>query len=176
MQVILLEKVVNLGNLGDVVKVKDGYARNFLLREGKALRATEANKTKFERDRAALEARNAERRAAAGEEAKSLDGKVFTLIRQMRGGKELPLKAIVDEGIALGGCDTLTGAATICRRRVGQAMQLAGINLLGQNRFAESQQELTRYAQALPGDPNTDFLLALSCVSTGGGEVWEGAE
>lgn len=82
MEVILLERVSKLGHMGEVVKVKDGYARNFLLRQGKALRATDANKAKFERDRAALEARNAERRAAAGEEAKSLDGKSFTLIRQ----------------------------------------------------------------------------------------------
>ena len=82
MDVILLERVAKLGHMGEVVKVKDGYARNFLLSQGKALRATDANKAKFERDRAALEARNAERRAAAGEEAKALDGKVFTLIRQ----------------------------------------------------------------------------------------------
>jgi large subunit ribosomal protein L9 len=82
MEVILLERVAKLGAMGEVVKVKDGYARNFLLRQGKALRATDANRTKFERDRASLEARNAERRAAAGEEAKALDGKTFTLIRQ----------------------------------------------------------------------------------------------
>jgi large subunit ribosomal protein L9 len=82
MEVILLERVSKLGHMGEVVKVKDGYARNYLLRQGKALRATDANKTKFERERAALEARNAERRAAAGEEAQSLDGKSFTLIRQ----------------------------------------------------------------------------------------------
>jgi large subunit ribosomal protein L9 len=82
MEVILLERVSKLGHMGEVVKVKDGYARNFLLRQGKALRATDANKAKFERERAALEARNAERRAAAGEEAKSLDGQTFTLIRQ----------------------------------------------------------------------------------------------
>ncbi|MCA3561780.1 MAG: 50S ribosomal protein L9 [Aestuariivirga sp.] len=82
MEVILLERVSKLGHMGEVVKVKDGFARNFLLRQGKALRATEANRAKFERERAALEARNAERRAAAGEEAKSLDGKTFTLIRQ----------------------------------------------------------------------------------------------
>jgi large subunit ribosomal protein L9 len=82
MEVILLERVPKLGAMGEVVKVRDGYARNFLLRQGKALRATDSNKTKFERDRADLEARNAERRAAAGEEAKSLDGKTFILIRQ----------------------------------------------------------------------------------------------
>lgn len=82
MDVILLERVPKLGAMGEVVNVRDGYARNFLLRQGKALRATDANKSKFERDRAALEARNAERRSAAGEEAKALDGKSFILIRQ----------------------------------------------------------------------------------------------
>ena len=82
MELILLERVAKLGHMGEVVKVKPGYARNFLLRQGKALRATEANKAKFERERAALEARNAERRSAAGEEARSLEGKSFILIRQ----------------------------------------------------------------------------------------------
>ena len=82
MDIILLERVPKLGTMGEVVKVKDGFARNFLLRQGKALRATDANKAKFERERAMLEARNAERRAAAGEEAKALDGMSFTLIRQ----------------------------------------------------------------------------------------------
>lgn len=60
MQVILLEKVVNLGQLGDVVKVKDGYGRNFLIPQGKAKRATEANKAEFATKRAELEARQAE--------------------------------------------------------------------------------------------------------------------
>ena len=82
MEVILLERVSKLGHLGEVVKVKDGYARNFLLRRGKALRATDANKARFERDRAVLEAKNAERRQGAADEAKSLDGKSFTIIRQ----------------------------------------------------------------------------------------------
>lgn len=82
MEVILLERVSKLGHLGEVVKVKDGYARNFLLRRGKALRATDANKAKFERDRATIEAKNAERRKGAAEEARSLDGKSFTIIRQ----------------------------------------------------------------------------------------------
>ncbi len=82
MDVILLERVAKLGAMGQTVKVKDGYARNFLLRRGKALRATDANKAKFERDRAVLEVRNADRRQAAETEAKSLDGKSFVLIRQ----------------------------------------------------------------------------------------------
>jgi large subunit ribosomal protein L9 len=82
MEIILLERVSKLGAMGQVVKVRDGYARNFLLRRGKALRATQANKEKFERDRAMLEQRNAERRKGAEAEASSLDGKSFVLIRQ----------------------------------------------------------------------------------------------
>ncbi len=82
MEVILLERVAKLGSLGQVVKVKDGYARNFLLRRGKALRATDANKAKFDSQRATLEAKNAELRKSAQEEAKGLDGKSFVIIRQ----------------------------------------------------------------------------------------------
>jgi|RhiMetdeSRZDD1v2_1073273.scaffolds.fasta_scaffold03089_17 large subunit ribosomal protein L9 len=82
MEVILLERVEKLGAMGQVVKVKDGYARNYLLPLGKALRATEANKQKFERDRSQLEARNAERRSGAEGEAHKLNGKSFVILRQ----------------------------------------------------------------------------------------------
>ena len=82
MDVILLERVPKLGAMGQVVKVKAGYGRNFLLSSGKALRATEANKSKFEKERAEREARNATLRQSAQTEAKSLDGKSFVLIRQ----------------------------------------------------------------------------------------------
>ena len=82
MDVILLERVNKLGAMGQVVKVKDGYARNFLLRQHKALRATEANKAKFERDRAVLEVRNADKRELAAAEAAKIDGKSFVLLRQ----------------------------------------------------------------------------------------------
>ena len=82
MDVILLERVDKLGAMGQVVKVKPGYGRNFLLRQGKALRATEANRAKFERDRAMLEARNAERRKGAEGDSAKLDGKSFIILRQ----------------------------------------------------------------------------------------------
>jgi large subunit ribosomal protein L9 len=82
MEVILLERIGHLGQMGDVVRVKDGYARNFLLPSGKALRATDANRQKFERDREMLEQRNAERRAAAQGDAGQIDGKTFVIIRQ----------------------------------------------------------------------------------------------
>ena len=74
MQIILLEKVVNLGGLGDVVKVKDGYARNFLIPTGKARRATSANLAEFETRRAELEAAQAAALAAAQEKGAKLDG------------------------------------------------------------------------------------------------------
>ena len=74
MQVILLEKVHNLGNLGDVVKVKDGFARNFLIPHGKAKRATEANRKEFESKRAELEKAQAEQLAAAKSRGEKLEG------------------------------------------------------------------------------------------------------
>jgi large subunit ribosomal protein L9 len=81
MDVILLERVAKLGHMGQTVKVKNGYARNFLLPRGKALRANDANKAKFEAQRADLEARNAENRKGAEGDAKKLEGKTFAIIR-----------------------------------------------------------------------------------------------
>ena len=89
MQVILLERVPKLGHMGEIVKVKDGFARNFLLPNHKALRATEANKAKFERDRSTLEARNTDARIAAEVEAKNIDGKTYVIIRQAGEGGHL---------------------------------------------------------------------------------------
>ncbi|AMO37702.1 50S ribosomal subunit protein L9 [Thauera humireducens] len=82
MQIILLEKVVNLGGLGDVVKVKDGYARNFLIPQGKAKRATQANLAEFEARRAELERVQAEKLAAAQEAAAKLEGVTVQVSRK----------------------------------------------------------------------------------------------
>jgi large subunit ribosomal protein L9 len=82
MQVILLERVGRLGQMGDVVTVKDGFARNFLLPQGKALRATEANRKRFEREKAQLEARDLELKTEAEAVSGKLDGKSFIIIRQ----------------------------------------------------------------------------------------------
>lgn len=81
MHVILLERIPRLGQMGDTVRVKDGFARNFLLPMGKALRANEANKKKFEGQRAQLEARNLERKSEAQAVADQLDGKSFIAVR-----------------------------------------------------------------------------------------------
>jgi large subunit ribosomal protein L9 len=82
MHVILLERVPKLGDMGEEVRVRDGYARNFLLPQRKALRANRDNRLKFESQKADLEARNAERRSAAEAISKKIDGKSFVAIRQ----------------------------------------------------------------------------------------------
>jgi large subunit ribosomal protein L9 len=82
MDVILLERVEKLGAIGDVVTVKNGFARNYLLPNKKALRANEANKKVFEANRAQIEADNAARRSDAETASKDIDGKTLTLIRQ----------------------------------------------------------------------------------------------
>ncbi|MGC6533975.1 MAG: 50S ribosomal protein L9 [Parvibaculales bacterium] len=82
MQIVLLERIAKLGQMGDVVTVKDGYARNYLLPQGKALRANKANLERFEQDRAQLEARNLERKQEAEAVNGKLDGESFVIIRQ----------------------------------------------------------------------------------------------
>ncbi len=82
MEVILLERVSKLGQMGDTVRVRDGYARNFLLARGKALRATENNKKHFETQRAQIEARNLAAKGEAQAVAEKLEGQTFVIIRQ----------------------------------------------------------------------------------------------
>lgn len=82
MEVILLQRIPKLGQMGDTVRVRDGYARNYLLPQGKAIRATEANQTYFESQRAQLEARNLEQKREAEAIAERLNGQSIVLIRQ----------------------------------------------------------------------------------------------
>jgi len=89
MQVILLERVAKLGQMGDVVRVKDGFARNYLLPKGKALRATKENRARFENMKVELEARNLEQKGEAEKIARKLDGRSFTVLRQAAEGGQL---------------------------------------------------------------------------------------
>lgn len=89
MQVVLLERVEKLGQMGDVVSVKEGFGRNFLLPQHKALRATKANLARFEAQRAQLEARNLELKKEAEAVAAKLDGQTFVVIRQAADGGAL---------------------------------------------------------------------------------------
>ncbi|GAN62967.1 50S ribosomal protein L9 [Acetobacter indonesiensis] len=81
-EVILLQRVEHLGQMGDVVKVRPGYARNFLLPQGKAIRANEANRSRFDRERAQLEAQNIKRREEAERLSERMEGLAVILIRQ----------------------------------------------------------------------------------------------
>ncbi|WP_273717565.1 MULTISPECIES: 50S ribosomal protein L9 [Bartonella] len=110
MDIILLERIPRLGQMGDIVSVKDGYARNFLLPQGKALRANEANKKHFEIQRAQLEARNLERKSEAQKIAEKLDGQSFIAVRsagetgQLYGSVSTRdiAEIITDEGFSIG--------------------------------------------------------------------------
>jgi large subunit ribosomal protein L9 len=82
MEVILLERIGKLGQMGEIVRVKDGFARNFLLPRGKALRATADNKKRFEDMKAELQAKNLELKGEAGQLASKLDGKTYVVLRQ----------------------------------------------------------------------------------------------
>jgi large subunit ribosomal protein L9 len=105
MQVILLERIGRLGQMGDVVNVKDGFARNFLLPHGKALRATKANRERFVKERAQLEARNLELKSEADAVAANLQGQSFIVLRQAGDSGQLygsvatrDIAAVVTEG------------------------------------------------------------------------------
>jgi large subunit ribosomal protein L9 len=89
MEVILLERVAKLGQMGEVVRVKDGFARNYLLPKGKALRATDANRSRFETMKVDLEAKNLEQRGEAEKVGKKLNGQSFTVLRQAAEGGQL---------------------------------------------------------------------------------------
>jgi large subunit ribosomal protein L9 len=107
MKVILLERVEKLGVIGDVVQVKDGFARNFLLPRSKALRATSANMKVFEIQRGQIEARNADNRAAAEKAGEVLNGSAYILIRQAGDGGQLygsvAARDVADAIVAAGG-------------------------------------------------------------------------
>ncbi len=89
MEVILLERVAKLGQMGEVVRVKDGFARNYLLPRGKALRATKENRSRFETMKVELEARNLEQKGEAEKVGQKLDGQSFTVLRQAAEGGQL---------------------------------------------------------------------------------------
>jgi large subunit ribosomal protein L9 len=89
MEVILLERIPKLGQMGDVVRVKDGFARNYLLPKGKALRASDANRSRFETMKVDLEARNLQQRGEAEKIAERLNGQSLTVLRQAAEGGQL---------------------------------------------------------------------------------------
>lgn len=156
MKVILLERVGRMGHIGDEVTVKDGFARNFLLPQGKALRATEANRKRFETERADIEKRNQERREAAAGIAQGLNGKTVVMIRQAGETGQL-YGSVSSRDIA----DALSAdGATVARSQVNlmDPIKTIGIHVVPLNLHAEvevtvnvnvarSEDEATRQAK-----------------------------
>ena len=141
MQVILLERIGRLGQMGDVVTVKDGFARNFLLPQGKALRATEANRKRFERERAQLEARDLELKGEAQAVAAKLDGQSFIVIRQAGDTGQL-YGSVSTRDIA----DAVTeGGFTVERRQVmlDRPIKTLGLHQLRVQLHAEVEPRIT---------------------------------
>ena len=133
MDIILLERIERLGGLGEIVRVKDGYARNFLLPQKKALRATEENQERFERERDALEKVNDERRDTALSGAEQIEGKDFVLIRQAS--------------------DTMQLYGSVSARDIADAIIATGVDIKRQ------QVRLDRRQVARLEAANDDFLL-----------------
>jgi large subunit ribosomal protein L9 len=141
MQVILLERIGRLGQMGDVVTVKDGFARNYLLPQGKALRATEANRKRFERERAQLEARDLELKSEAQGVSGKLDGKSFIVIRQAGDSGQL-YGSVSTRDIA----EAVTeGGFTVERRQVmlDRPIKTLGLHAIRVQLHAEVQPQIT---------------------------------
>lgn len=125
MEIILLERIEKLGQMGDLVRVKDGYARNHLLPAGKALRATRANRERFERERAQLEAANLERRAEAEDIAGRMEGLSVAVVRQAGDAGQL-YGSVNARDIA----DAVTAAGyTVARRQVALDRPIKALGL-----------------------------------------------
>ena len=121
MEIILLERIEKLGAIGDVVTVKDGYARNYLLPNKKALRSNNANKKVFEANRAKIEADNAARRSDAQDAAKGVEGKQIVLIRQSSNAGQLygsvAVRDVID-ALQADGITNVTKAMVVLERPI----------------------------------------------------------
>ncbi len=129
MQIVLLERIAKLGQMGDVVTVKDGYARNFLLPQGKALRANKANLERFENERQQLETINLERKSEAEKVHDKLNGSTFVVIRQSGDSGQL-YGSVTSRDIA----ETLTQAGVEAKRNqiaIDQPIKVLGLHEVG---------------------------------------------
>ncbi len=146
-EIVLLERVERLGQMGDVVRVKPGFARNFLLPQGKALRATKANMQVFEGRRAQLQAENLQRKVEAEEVATRMEGLVVTLIRQA------------------GGTDQLYGSVT--GRDIAESMREAGYTVNARQVMLERAiKELGMHEVRVALHPEVDITVTANVART----------
>jgi large subunit ribosomal protein L9 len=192
MEVILLERVAKLGQMGETVRVKDGFARNFLLPKGKALRATKENKARFEGMRQDLEARNLAEKGEAQKVADKLDGKSFTVLRQASDAGHLygsvsarDLAALITEaGIAVNRSQIALNAPikTIGQHKVQVALhpEIDVTVTIGVARNAEEAERLARgenvTVRRQEGEEPAEEISTESFFEEAAAPVEEGAE
>lgn len=165
MEIILLERIENLGQMGDVVRVKPGYARNYLLPQKKAVRLTEDNRTRFDEQRAQLEAVNLERRTEAEAVGSKLDGLAVVLIRQAGEAGQL-YGSVSARDIA----DAVTAAGfTVSRQqiRLQQPIKTLGLHKLGVGLHPEVVVQITVNVARTPDEAETQARTGAAVARTG---------
>lgn len=165
MEIILLERIENLGQMGDVVRVKPGYARNYLLPQKKAVRLTEDNRKRFDEQRAQLEATNLERRAEAEAVGAKLDGLTVVLIRQAGEAGQL-YGSVSARDIA----DAVSGAGfTVSRQqiRLQQPIKTLGLHQLGIGLHPEVVVQITVNVARTPDEAETQARTGAAVARTG---------
>jgi len=165
MEIILLERIENLGQMGDVVRVKPGYARNYLLPQKKAVRLTEGNRTRFDEQRAQLEAANLERRTEAEAVGSKLDGLAVVLIRQAGEAGQL-YGSVSARDIA----DAVTAAGFTVNRqqiRLQQPIKTLGLHKLGVGLHPEVVVQITVNVARTPDEAETQARTGAAVARTG---------
>lgn len=165
MEIILLERIENLGQMGDVVRVKPGYARNYLLPQKKAVRSTEDNRKRFDEQRAQLEATNLERRAEAEAVGAKLDGLAVVLIRQAGEAGQL-YGSVSARDIA----DAVTGAGFTVERqqiRLQQPIKTLGLHKLGVSLHPEVTVQIVINVARTPDEAETQARTGTAVARTG---------
>ncbi|MBL8666728.1 MAG: 50S ribosomal protein L9 [Rhodospirillales bacterium] len=165
MEIILLERIENLGQMGDVVRVKPGYARNYLLPQKKAVRLTDSNRKRFDEQRAQLEANNLERRAEAEAVGAKLDGLSVVLIRQAGEAGQL-YGSVSARDIA----DAVSAAGfTVSRQqvRLQQPIKTLGLHQLGIGLHPEVIVHITVNVARTPDEAETQARTGAAVARTG---------
>lgn len=170
MEIILLERIEHLGQMGDVVRVRPGYARNFLLPQKKAVRATDINRKRFEEERAQLEATNLQRKAEAEAVAAKLDGLTVVLIRQAGEAGQL-YGSVSARDVA----DAVTaGGFTVTRQqiRLGQPIKTLGLHKVAVGLHPEVAVSITVNVARTSEEAETQARTGAAVARTGA-ERWE---
>ncbi|QLH39642.1 MAG: 50S ribosomal protein L9 [Defluviicoccus sp.] len=170
MEIILLERIEHLGQMGDVVRVRPGYARNFLLPQKKAVRATDGNRKRFEEERAQLEATNLQRKAEAEAVATKLDGLVVVLIRQA--GEAGQLYGSVSARDVAEAVTTAGFTVTRQQIRLGQPIKTLGLHKVAVGLHPEVAVSITVNVARTPDEAETQARTGAAVARTGA-ERWE---